>query len=456
MFFSTLFSFALWGHLSNEVVIIGMIDAFFVAIIIVFFTIIIVKRIRVTEVTNKLLVEEIEERKHAEAENRKLEKQLRQAVKMEAIGTLAGGIAHDFNNILTAIIGYCQIAKIQLPADSDITENLDQVLIAGQRAADLVQQILTFSRQGEEELKPLNVRVVLKEVLKLLRSSLPTTITLEETICKNCSMILADPNQIHQVLMNICTNARQAIGEELGTLSVALSEIDVTEKKIIKNCSEIMHGTYIDLEISDTGCGMDSLTRSKIFDPFFTTKEIGKGTGIGLAIVHGIIKQHKGVITVTSEPGYGTTFHVYLPVITEQETIYKQMEIEGIPQGEGERILFVDDETTIANMMQLTLVNLGYDTTVFSSSTEAVDRYQKNPDDFDLVITDMTMPEMTGIELSRKLLALRPDLPIILCTGFSESIDESKAKSFGISEFINKPFDQLILAKAIRKVLKLS
>jgi PAS domain S-box-containing protein len=381
-----------------------------------------------------------------------LERQLRQAMKMEAIGTLAGGVAHDFNNILTAILGYSEIAREQLPADDPIRKDLDQVIIAGDRATALVRQILTFSRQGEEKLKLLNIQVIIKEVLKLLRSSLPTTIKLEESINTNCSMVLADSTQIHQVLMNICTNAKHAIGGDLGTINVSLSEVQVTETESIADCPTMQHGTYLDLEISDTGCGMDGLTRSKIFDPFFTTKEKGKGTGLGLAVVHGIIKQHKGEITVVSEPGQGTAFHIYLPVIAEESVYVGDVVLEEIPRG-SERILFVDDEIAITDMMQRTLSSLGYTVTVFSSSMEALDAYQKNPGDFDLVITDMTMPEMTGINLTGKLLALTPDLPVILCTGFSEAIDEAKAKSFGICEYIKKPVDKRTLAEAIRKAL---
>jgi len=382
-----------------------------------------------------------------------LEKQLRQAIKMEAIGTLAGGIAHDFNNILSVILGYSGIAKAQLPADDPIRNDLDQVIIAGKRATELVKQILTFSRQGEEDFKPLKIHLILKEVLKLLRASLPTTIQLKESIVTNCGSILADPTQIHQVLMNLCTNAKHAIGEEVGTLSISLSEIQVTEKKAIGDCPQIIPGTYLDLEISDTGCGMNELTRSKIFDPFFTTKEKGKGTGLGLAVVHGIIKQHKAEMTVASEPGQGTIFHIYFPV-TDEGVLNEHVIDEDIPQGNGERILFVDDEPTITLVMQKTLESLGYTVTIFTSSVEALSVYQKNPSDFDLVITDMTMPEMTGIELTRKLLTHRPDLPVILCTGFSEAIDETTAKSFGISEYIKKPVDTLTIAKAIRSVIR--
>ena len=383
-----------------------------------------------------------------------LEKQLRQAMKMEAIGTLAGGIAHDFNNILSAILGYTEIAKAQLPADNKIRNDLDQVIIAGQRATDLVKQILTFSRQSEELFKPLDVQVILTEVLKLLRSSLPSTISLKENISKDCDMVFANSTQIHQVIMNICTNAKDAIGEEIGTLEVSLSEIQFTKTNDIATYPQMANGSYLDIEIRDTGCGMNSSTQAKIFDPFYTTKERGKGTGIGLAVVHGIIKQHKGEITVTSEPGHGTTFHIYLPVIEHQETLEEQVVSQKLPLGNGERILFVDDEVSIISMMQITLSNLGYSVTVFDSSLEAFDAYQQNPEYFDIIITDMTMPQMTGLEMSKKLLEIQPDLPIILCTGFSETIDNIKAKSFGISAFINKPIHQLTLAKTIQKVLK--
>ncbi len=389
-------------------------------------------------------------------EQKHLEQQFRQSQKMEAMGTLAGGIAHDFNNILSAILGYTELAKIHLPVDAKAgQQDLDQVLKAGHRATDLVKQILTFSRKGEENLKPLKVQYLIKEVLKLLRSSLPTTIQLNDHIAAGCRQVLADPTQLHQVLMNLCTNAKQAIGEDIGTLTVSLSEVQITNSTRIADCPQITHGWYLDLEIKDSGCGMDSLTQSKIFDPFFTTKEKGKGTGLGLSVVHGIIKQHKGAITVTSEPGEGTTFHVYLPVIEENEISEAEQDIiHNIPRGNGERILFVDDEIVIANMMEQILIDLGYLVTVFTSSTKALSAYENDPENIDLLITDMTMPEMTGVDLSRKILALHPDLPIILCTGFSETVDEEKAKSIGISEYVKKPIDKHTLAKAIRAVLK--
>ena len=283
-----------------------------------------------------------------------LEKQLRQAMKMEAIGTLAGGIAHDFNNILAAIIGFSEIAKDQLSPDDPIRDDLDQVLTAGSRAAVLVKQILTFSRQGEEELKPLNIHIIIKEVLKLLRASLPTTIEVKEDIDTACGIILADPTQLHQVLMNLCTNAKHAIGGQIGTLSVSLREKKVTETETIEDCPQLKRGTYLDLEISDTGCGMDGLTMANIFDPFFTTRKIGKGTGLGLSVVHGIIKQHKGEISVSSVINQGTTFHIYLPVINEKMVDTGQLFSDLLPGG-NERILLVDDEPVIARMLERVL-----------------------------------------------------------------------------------------------------
>jgi PAS domain S-box-containing protein len=315
-----------------------------------------------------------------------LEKQLRQVMKMEAIGTLAGGIAHDFNNILAAILGYSEIVKAQLPDNGQIRKDIDQVICAANRASDLVRQILTFSRHTKEEFKPLNIQLIIQEVLNLIRSSLPTTIHLKENIDAANGLILADSTLIHQVLMNLCTNAKHAIGEAIGTLSVSLSEVQVTGSDIIADCPQLKHGAYLDFEISDTGCGMDGLTQTKIFDPFFTTKKTEKGTGLGLAVVHGIIKQHKGEITVSSKPGQGTTFHIYLP-ITDREPQTERLAIENIPRG-SERILLVDDETVVAHMIQRSLHNLGYTVTAFTSSIDALDAYTKNPDDFDLVITE--------------------------------------------------------------------
>ena len=389
-------------------------------------------------------------------QEKNLESQLRHSQKLEAMGTLAGGIAHDFNNILTAIIGYSEIARAQLPATDVIGKDLDKVITAGKRAAELVEQILTFSRREGEDFKPIEIQFIIKEALKLLRASLPATIELVTNIHRDGNFILADPIQLHQVLMNLCTNAKQAIGEDVGTLKIALSKVRVKEDEVFSACPLLDCGPYLDLEISDTGGGMDEMTLSKIFEPFFTTKGKGEGTGLGLAVVHGIVKQHKGEITVNSELGKGATFHIYLPVIKNviQKVIEDNEDVtDTIPQGKGERILLVDDETEIVEMLQRLLNDLGYSVAGFNSSAKALEIFSENPKEFDLLITDMTMPEMTGMILSQKILAIRPNLPVILCTGFSETVDDAKAQSIGIQLFMSKPTPVTVLAKSISALL---
>ncbi len=380
-----------------------------------------------------------------------LENQLRQAMKMEAIGTLAGGIAHDFNNILAAILGYGEMARTQLLADDPVRTDIDQVIKAGNRAKGLVKQILTFSRQGEEDFSTIQIQPVIEETLKLLRSSMPSTILIQKNIDSNCRPVLANPTQIHQVIMNLCTNAKHAMADNNGTLAISLSEIS-TESENFTESLQLEPGNYLDLAIGDTGSGMDKLTQLKIFDPFFTTKEIGKGTGLGLAVVHGIIKQHKGAITVESQPGQGTVFHIYLPLIDKKVLPESVIQTRELPHG-NERILIVDDEPTIVDLMLRMLDSLGYTTTAFTSSVKALEAYTDNPGSFDLLITDMTMPDLTGAVLAKKILTIRPDLPIILCTGFSELMDEEQAKSLGIMEFILKPILKNQLAITVRKVL---
>ncbi len=379
-----------------------------------------------------------------------LEKQLRQAMKMEAIGTLAGGIAHDFNNILAAILGYGEMAREQVDENDQLKSDIDQVIRAGNRAKQLVKQILTFSRQGEEDFSPIEIQPIVKEALKLLRSSLPSTIEMQEHIDLECRPVLADSTQIHQVLLNCCTNAKHAMEKDGGTLTVSLSEVKVTALGSIPACPQLEIGIYLDLSIGDTGCGMDALTQSKIFDPFFTTKEIGKGTGLGLAVVHGIIKQHNGEMSVESKPGEGTVFHLYLPVV-EKETQVESDSGKNVQYG-SERILVVDDEAEVVVMLQRMLEILGYTVTSFASSVDALNAFKAAPDDFDLLLTDMTMPEMTGKALTKEILAIRPDFPVILCTGFSESIDEDKAKALGVREYILKPILRNQLAATVRKV----
>jgi len=379
-----------------------------------------------------------------------LAKQLRQTQKMEAIGTLAGGIAHDFNNILSAIIGYSEIALQDVPADSRIREYLERVLGAGSRAKDLVQQILAFSRQGELEPRPLNIAPIVKEALKLLRASLPAFIDIRQDLSSQAT-IQADPTHMHQVVMNLCTNAAHAMEEEGGTLGVSLKEVDVSAA-IAENLPGLSADRLVCLEIADTGRGMSRDILDRIFDPFFTTKEVGEGTGMGLAVVHGIISAHHGAITVDSSPGSGTTFKVYFPIIAGEKPP-RETAPQPLPIG-TESILFVDDEKFQIDLGIEMLTRLGYRVTALTDSREALARFRDDPEAFDLVITDMTMPHMTGDVLATEMIALRPNLPVILCTGYSERITEEKALGSGIKGFAMKPIIMEKLARLVRNVLE--
>jgi nitrogen-specific signal transduction histidine kinase/ActR/RegA family two-component response regulator len=392
------------------------------------------------------------EKRKAEEERAALQEQLRQAQKMEAIGTLAGGIAHDFNNILAGILGYAELASLDIPEGSEAKYNLQQSIKSTYRAKDLVQQILAFSRQSKQERKPLDIRPIIKEALKMLRASLPSTIEIRQNIEADWGAIEADPTQIHQVLMNLCTNAAHAMSENGGVLEVSLTKFDMDAGTSGVN-SEIEPGPYLKLRVSDTGSGMPPEILSRIFDPYFTTKETGKGTGLGLAVVHGIVKSHRGAITVSSEPGKGTTFDIYFPRGDIIQAPSELERIEPLPLGGRERILFVDDEKAIVEIGQKLLERLGYEVVSRTSSVEALELFRAKPESFDLVVTDMTMPNMTGDKLARELMGIRPDIPVILCTGFSERITEEKAKLLGIREFVMKPLVMKDLAKSMRRAL---
>jgi CheY-like chemotaxis protein len=369
---------------------------------------------------------------------------------MESIGTLAGGIAHDFNNILGAILGYTDVALTDCKLDDRLRGYLEQVYKAGERARDLVKQILTFSRQQEQERKPVLIAPIIKEGIKLLRSSLPTTIKITQNIKDTSIMVLADPTQIHQVVMNLCTNASHAMRERGGVLDIQLVRERI-ESSGTSRPLNLTAGDYAKLTVSDTGHGIDAAIIDRIFDPFFTTKGPGEGTGLGLSVVYGIVRDHGGVIDVYSEPNKGTTVTVYFPLIETEELIQERMS-ELIPGG-SERILFIDDEAALVELGRMMLTSLGYRITSRTSGIEALAAFRANPYGFDLVITDMTMPNMRGDDLARELLKIRPDIPIILCTGFSEMISEEKAKNLGIHQFIMKPINRKDLAKAVRDVL---
>ncbi|MCX5805724.1 MAG: response regulator [Proteobacteria bacterium] len=378
-----------------------------------------------------------------------LEQQLHHSQKMEAIGTLAGGIAHDFNNILAAMIGFTEMLKGRIPVESDVQRYVEHVLKAGIRGRDLVRQILTFSRQGEQELKPVQLSLVIQEPLKLLRASIPSTIDIRQEI-RSTSMALADPTQIHQVLMNLSTNAAHAMREKGGTLSIELSDF-IFLSPLDAPHQDMVPGSYVKLSIIDTGCGMEPEVMARIFDPFFTTKTAGEGTGLGLSVVHGIVKSHNGFITVESESGKGSAFNIFLPK-TEQDCQAISETDSAIPGGH-ECVLIVDDEDTLIEMEKRTLAKLGYTVIPKTDSREALSAFKKEPDKFDLVITDQTMPHITGIDLAKELISIRPDIPIILCTGFSEKVNADSSKALGIRGFLMKPFTIQEIAKIIRSVL---
>ncbi|HMK64149.1 MAG TPA: PAS domain S-box protein [Thermodesulfobacteriota bacterium] len=384
------------------------------------------------------------------SERYKMQAHLQQSQKMEAIGTLAGGIAHDFNNILGAIIGYTQLALYDLPEDSKLKYNFDQVLKASDRARDLVKQILSFSRQTPQEQGPIHILPVLKEGLKLLRASLPKSIEIRYNLSIKDDSIIGDPTQIHQVIMNLCTNAAQAIGGKQGVLEINLEEL-VLSLEDLETYPGLKEGPYLRLSVRDTGSGIEPAILSRIFDPFFTTKAPGVGTGMGLSVVHGIVKSHRGEITVYSELGVGTTFRVYLPLIRRIPAL-EEASKDPLPRGK-EKILFIDDEPQMVESWMEMLGRLGYQVFGRTSSLNALDLFKNAPDKFDLVITDQTMPGMSGSELAAKMLAIRPGLPIIICSGYSESLGADQARGLGVQKFLMKPVLLGEMALNIRKVL---
>jgi signal transduction histidine kinase/ActR/RegA family two-component response regulator len=397
---------------------------------------------------NETLEKMVEERTQTLA---KYERQLQQVLKIQAIGTLAGGIAHDFNNILFPIVGYTELTMDEVPEGSVAHNNLAEILKAANRARDLVQQILTFSRQSGQERKPTKVQHIIEEALKLLRASIPASIEIIHEIDEDCRPVMGDATQIHQVIMNLCTNAYQAMQDKGGRLTVSLKEVDISYEETVEKIG-MQPGKHLRLAVTDEGCGMDASVLDRIFEPYYTTKEQGKGTGLGLSVIHGIVKNHRGDITVSSALGKGSTFQVYLPVIEEDIVATEFEPTNGTAKG-NERILLIDDEEQIVSMEQQMLENLGYQVTARTNSEEALREFSQQPQNYDLVITDMTMPHMTGDQLAKKLLDIKPDIPVILCTGFNEDITEEKALAMGIQKFVMKPVIKNDLASTIRTVL---
>ena len=395
---------------------------------------------------------DITNRKKAEKEKMDLELQLGQKQKMEAIGTLAGGIAHDFNNILAAVQGYVELSLDDLPSDSPVRDNLEQILSCSDRAKKLVKQILTFSRKDEQEQEkqPVQISSIIKEVLGMLRSSLPATIKICRNIRAETSMVFADPTQIHQILVNLCTNASHAMRETGGTLEVGLTDVDLESETRVGD-EFLSSGKYVKLSVKDTGCGMPKEVLERIFEPFFTTKGVNEGTGLGLPVVHGIVKSHKGAIAVASTSGEGTNFDIFLPRIESGQAPEAQP-IEPTKR-DKEVVLLVDDEEMMVDVTGQILERLGYAVVAKTNSIDALETFQEKPDEFDLVITDQLMPNMTGMQLAEKLIAIRPEVPVILCSGFPEKICPEELKNTGIKEFIAKPIGKQEIAAIVRKVL---
>ncbi len=391
-----------------------------------------------------VIAEEISRRKQ-------LEEELRQAQKMEALGTLAGGIAHDFNNILSAIFGYTELALHGVGRESEPGRHLEQVHHAAERARMLVQQILTFSRKTRERRHPVPLVPAVREALQLLRSTIPTSITIESEF-DSAGRVMADVTRIQQVVMNLCTNGYHAMRDGGGTLRVRVVDVELSGKTEEADI-DLPPGGYVLLSVADTGVGMDDTTRERIFDPYFTTKEAGEGTGLGLAVVHGIVQSYGGAIRVSSRVGRGSVFDVFLPRIDGDRRDVPEKAPDAGYVGGTERIMFVDDEELIVNMSRQLLGRFGYTVRAFTSSREALAHFRAHADEIDLVITDLTMPEMSGVELARRIMEIRPGQPVILCTGYSEEMNRDRVLALGIARFVQKPLVMEEMLQTVRAVL---
>jgi PAS domain S-box-containing protein len=396
------------------------------------------------------VVHDLTEQKQAEEEKKNLENQLQQAQKMEAIGTLAGGIAHDFNNILSVIIGYTELILMNGDVAGEVRQNLKEIFSASKHARDMVKQILAFSRQNKQERKPIQVAHIVKEAIKMLRASLPATISIQQHIEKDTGVIEADPTQIHQVLMNLCTNAAHALHEKDGVIEIHLGNIDL-DQKAAADIPGLKTGSYLKLSVKDSGEGISPGLQQQIFNPYFTTKKKGEGTGLGLAVVQGIVKSNNGAVTVESEMGKGAAFHVYLPTINRKLTPEDEISTP-LPMG-CEHILLVDDEQPLVEIGKQMLERLGYNVAARTSSIEALELFKVDPNRFDLVITDIVMPNLTGDKLAKKILSIRNDIPVVLCTGYSEKFTRRNASEMGIQSFLMKPLVMRDLADTVRQAL---
>jgi len=395
------------------------------------------------------IIRDITARKEAEAAEKKMAETLKHSQKMAAIGTLAGGIAHDFNNILSAILGFTELLEMQIDPESKAAKYISNITDAGMRAKTLVQQILAFSRQVKKDVQPVHVKAIIKEVLSLLRASLPTNIEIKVDAASD-ALVMGDPSQIHQIIMNLCTNAAHAMRENGGTIDVSLCEMthDPDQSGLFLSLSP---GLYLKLVVADTGHGITPEILERIFDPFFTTKDPGEGTGMGLSVVHGIVNSCNGNISVESEVGRGTAFSILLPVAEASVLPHKEAKNESV-QGSG-HILVVDDEVAIVEIITQMLGNCGYEVSATTNPEEALLRFAKNPEMFDLILSDLTMPHMTGDKLAKEVMAIRPDIPVIICTGYNSALDENKAQELGIKSVLLKPLTRKQLTENVRDVL---
>jgi len=397
------------------------------------------------------MVYDITARKKAEKEKASLEAQLLHAQKMESIGTLSGGIAHDFNNLLGIILGNAEMAMEDVEELHSAKYNLMEIRTASLRARDVVKQLLSFGRKTDPKKRPVKLIRIVEDALKFLRSSIPASIEIHQNMPNDTDdTIFADSSQINQVMINLFTNAAHAMEDTGGVITIGIENICLDQIST-PFYPDLAPGNYVKLVVSDTGTGIDHEIKDKIFDPYFTTKEVGKGTGIGLSVVHGIVKSHDGAISVDSKFGEGTTFSILFP-LAEEEAVIETEPADKFPTG-NERILIVDDEESMVDIGRRRLERLGYQVEARTNPIEALELFRADPDQFDLVITDMTMPHITGDRLVKEILKIRPDIPTILCTGFSEKIDEEKAKKIGVRQYIEKPFDRGKLSRLVRKVL---
>jgi signal transduction histidine kinase len=382
---------------------------------------------------------------------KQLEEELQQSQKMEAIGTLAGGIAHDFNNILSVIIGYSEIAKINIQTDSGRpVEDIDQILAAGRRATELVKQILTFSQKSEQQIQAISPHLIVQEALTMMRASLPASIVIQQDIDTKCGQILADPTKVHQIVVNLYTNALHAMADKKGVLNISLIQKNLLNGQAKEH--NVSSGSFIVLSVSDTGHGMSPETIARIFEPYFTTKEMGKGTGLGLAVILGIVKNYQGFVEVESEQGKSSSFKVYFPTVTDDIIETQPLDKDkALPTG-TERILLVDDEETLVDINKTELESLGYAVTSTTNSMEALAKIEENPSQFDMLITDQIMPDLSGSELAQKTLLRQPDIPIILLTGYSSNITENEAIAIGIKRYVRKPVTRALLSQIVREV----